>query len=235
MIRIAVLEDDNSDRNNILSVIERYKTEKGTDIEVTCFKDGLDLVYNWRSSFDIVFLDIEVPMVNGIEAARKIRMKDDEVILVFLTNLKQYALKGYEVNALDFLVKPISYIAFSTLMDRAGKIIRSRDHEAVVLKIGTDVYRVDIKDIYYVEVLQHRIVYHTSIGDIDFFGNLKEEEKKLPEDLFVRCNAGFLVNLSHVRKVEGDYVYLGKEKIKISRGKKTSFMNSLLMYMNRRY
>lgn len=89
------------------------------------YRNGLDILSKYMPIYDIIFIDIEVPYVNGLKGAEKIRELDSVVILVFITNLKQYALKGYEVDAMDFLVKPISYTAFSTMMSRIMKRINT--------------------------------------------------------------------------------------------------------------
>ena len=91
----------------------------------------MDFLEAYRPDFDLVFLDIELPLLNGIETARRLRELDSVVALVFITNMEQYAVNGYEVDALDFVVKPINYYRFSSMMRKALRIIARKEEKAL--------------------------------------------------------------------------------------------------------
>ena len=167
-----------------------------------------------------------------MEAAKRLRETDKYVPLIFITDLKQYALKGYEVEAMDFLVKPVSYSAFSTMMERVIRRLSSSPKPEVVVSTANGTYRVATDDIKYVEVSRHDVTYHTAQGEIKLWGSLTEEEKRLGED-FVRCNSYLLVNLRHVKKIVGNEVFVGNESLPISRNKKADFLQSVIGYMNK--
>ena len=150
---------------------------------------------------------------------------------MFITNLKQFALKGYKVFALDFLVKPVSYAAFSTMMDRVRTRITLRGDGDLYIRNAEGGYHVRIADIRYVEIVRHYLVYHTVNGDIRVWGSLTDAEKLLPAASFARCNSCFLVNLAYVDKVEGSDLYIGKDVLAVSRGKRNEFMKRMLAYM----
>ena len=233
-LNIAVAEDEADAVESLRAHVERYERESGTECRMDVFPDGLAFLEKYRPQYDAVFMDIEMPHMNGMEAAKRMRSFDPDVPLVFITNLKQYAIKGYEVQALDFLVKPIRYDAFASMMRRV-EAYRSRDtREEIVLQNSKGMYRVAVSDIYYLEVERHYIVYHTASGDIQLWGSLTEEEKRLPSKQFARCNSCYLVNMQYVDRVDGNDVHVGKDVLPMSRGKKPEFLQALLTYISGR-
>ena len=233
MLEIAIVEDRDDCVQNLENHIARLQKEKGMECHSTVFKNGLFFIENYKPIYDVVFMDIEMPLMNGMEAAGHLRKVDPYVPLVFITDLKQYALKGYEVEAMDFLVKPVSYISFSTMMERVCRRSTKKE-EQLTLSTAQGTFNVNINDIYYIEMLNHYVYYHTVTDEISFFGSLSDEEKRLPSDRFVRCNSGFIVNLAQVKKVQDNDVYVGDTHLPISRNKKVAFMQSLLKFMSER-
>lgn len=230
---IAIVEDEPKYREQLCSFVERFAKEQNLDIQTICFKDGIDLVDGYTAQYDLIFLDIEMPLLDGMTAAEKIRKLDEEVLLIFVTNLAQYAIRGYGVQALDYVLKPITYPAFFMKMQRACQIIGKRKQQFVLLNGENGTARVRESDIYYVEVTDHLLTYHTATGNYRIFGTMKETEKKL-SDTFVRINHGYLVNLLHVEGFSDDMVTVHDEKaavsLKISRSKKKEFVQKLTQY-----
>ena len=124
-LHVAVAEDEKTSRQKILDYLLNYQNAGTVRFEISEFEDGEKLVKNYQPVFDIIFLDIEMPRLDGMKAAEYIRQKDEHVILVFITNVARYAVKGYEVQALDYILKPVSYESFSAKLDRGGKKHRS--------------------------------------------------------------------------------------------------------------
>ena len=233
MLEIAIVEDRQEAVFNLENHIARLKMEKGIECHYTVFENGLFFIENYKPIYDVVFMDIEMPLMNGMEAATRLRQVDPYVPLVFITDLKQYALKGYEVEAMDFLVKPVNYISFATMMERVVRRSTKKE-EQLSLSTAEGTFSVNINDIYYIEMLNHYVIYHTVTGEVRFFGSLSDEEKRLPQDRFTRCNSGFIVNLAQVKKVQDGEVYVGDTSLPISRNKKAAFMQSLLNFMSTR-
>ena len=233
MLDIAIVEDRAEAVDVLKAHIARLKQEKGIECRYTVFANGLFFIENYKPVYDAVFMDIEMPLMNGMEAAGRLRKVDAYVPLVFITDLKQYALKGYEVEAMDFLVKPVSYASFSTMIERVCRRSTKKE-EQLTLSTAEGAFNVNINDIYYIEMSNHYVVYHTVSGEISFFGSLTEEEKRLPKDRFVRCNSGLLVNLAQVKKVQDGEVYVSNASLPMSRNKKAAFMESLLHFMSTR-
>src|SRR5699024_8015044 len=126
MIRIAIVEDEESYISILKEYVERYKEESGEQIEVTIYHDGDEIAAFYRAQFDIILMDIEMKFINGMTAAEEIRKVDTAVSIIFITNAPQYAIRGYEVGALDYILKPVSYFIFSQKFGRAVAKIKKR-------------------------------------------------------------------------------------------------------------
>ena len=131
MPRIAVVDDQPDMRQQLCSMIDQYSRENNCMLEVTAFSDGSQVITNYCKGFDIIFLDIEMPELGGMDAAERIRTVDPDVVLVFVTNMAQYAIRGYEVDALDFVLKPVNYYQFSTKLARALQRVQRRKRGTV--------------------------------------------------------------------------------------------------------
>lgn len=127
MLRIAVVEDDKTYAARLKEYLVRYGTERNQKISVALFPDGEDIVTDYSAEFDIILMDVEMTFMDGMTAAEKIREKDNEVVIIFITNMPQYAIQGYKVDALDYVLKPISYFAFSQRIDRALTRVKKKE------------------------------------------------------------------------------------------------------------
>ena len=126
MLRVAVAEDNPKDRERLLSFLKKYGEEKDVQIEVAEYTDGSELLDQYRPRYDVIFLDVEMPQMDGMKAAEKIRETDEEVILIFITNMAKYAIRGYEVQALDYVLKPVKYEAFTVKMDKVKRLAEKK-------------------------------------------------------------------------------------------------------------
>ena len=126
MIRVAIVEDDAEVQGVLQEYVRRYTRQYGTEFEVTLFADGVDILDDYRAVYDIIFLDVEMKHLDGMTTAERIRQMDAEVILIFITNMAQYAIRGYSVGALDYVLKPVSYYAFSQRLGRAVERVARR-------------------------------------------------------------------------------------------------------------
>lgn len=233
MLDIAIVEDRAEAVQTLENHIARLQREKGIECRHTVFGNGLCFIENYKPVYDAVLMDIDMPLMNGMEAAGRLRKVDPYVPLVFITDLKQYALKGYEVEAMDFLVKPVNYTSFATMMERVVRRSTKKE-EQLTLSTAEGTFNVNINDIYYIEMANHYVVYHIVSGEVRFFGSLSDEEKRLPQDRFVRCNSGYIVNLAQVKKVQDGAVFVADTSLPMSRNKKAAFMQSLLTFMSTR-
>ena len=226
MIRAAVVEDEEKERERIISYLRAFEKERGVSFSITEFSDGLELAEDYKGVFDILFLDIELPHLDGMKTAKRIRERDEEVLILFITNLAQYAIQGYEVGALDYMLKPVSYAAFAMKLGRAAKILQGRPVQSLVLNQDGNALRLPYGNIRYVEVADHQLIYHTTQGEYREFRTLKELEEILGEG-FSRINHCYLVNLRFVEGTKDEFCLLGQDQLKISRAKKKAFLQQL--------
>lgn len=232
MIRIAVVEDDKGYAEKLQKYLGKYEKESGKKLKIEYFQDGEDIALDYKCNFDIILMDIEMQFMNGMTAAEKIRELDDEVVIIFITNMPQYAMKGYTVNALDYVLKPLSYFAFSQKIDRALTRLERRKKKFLPISIKGGMKKLEVSGIYYVEVRDHDLIYHTSGGNFETKGAMKEVEANLVDDHFFRCNKCYLVNLEHVDGIRGNDLIVGNDVIQVSRARKKELLNQLNNYMN---
>ncbi len=231
--KVAVVDDDKQSANLIKSYLNRYSEKFEVIFDIFEYTDGDDLVNEYTEDFDIIFLDIEMKRMNGMETAQSIRKIDDNVIIIFITNMAQYAIKGYSVKAMSFLLKPVPYFSFSQELSDCIKQIESKKASYIVFSTDTGIHRINTKEIYYIEVMKHTLIIHTKQEDFSMRGTIKDMEDKLKEHHFVRCNNCFLVNLAMVTAIKNEYVYLAEYQLKLSRSRKKGFMDELNNYVGR--
>ena len=232
MIRVAIVEDNAEVQGVLQEYVRRYTRQYGTEFEVTVFADGVDILEDYRAVYDIIFLDVEMKHLDGMTTAERIRQMDAEAILIFITNMAQYAIRGYEVDALDYVLKPVNYYQFSTKLSRAVQRVQRRRGGQVVLQLaGGGIQLLDTADIYYLETRSRMLYYHTAKGEFAVRASLQSAEKQLAEYHFVRCNQCYLVNLAYVKGVESDFALVKDDRLEISRRQRTAFLTAVASYM----
>lgn len=230
-INVAIVEDDLTAYENIKDLLQRYSSETGLQISIQYFDGGRSFLKSLKPTYDIVFMDINMPDMDGLETARRMRVVDNSVFLIFVTDLAQFAIKGYEVDASDFIVKPVRYEHLRQKLNRLVAIISSKkDEPKVFLHSENSNVIVNTSDILYIEIINHRLYYHTKKGIYDVYGSLSDIEKTLPSS-FVRCNHCYLVNLAYVTAVKKYTVYIGEVTLMISHPKKKEFQLALTKFL----
>ncbi len=236
MIRVGIVEDDASSARLILEYLQRYERESGESFAVSVFADGAEIVARYRPDYDILLLDVQMPELDGFGAAERIRLVDRDVVIVFITNMAQYAIRGYEVEALSYLLKPVPYFAFSQQMKRSIEHVRSRRPDYLTLSVNGQIVRLDTAQVVFVESIKHRIVVHATDRTYAFAGTLKNVESELAGRDFFRSNNCYLVNLRHVQAVrQSTCVLLGGHELVVSRPRKKAFLAALTDYLGGRH
>ena len=231
MTRIAIVEDEAAVQEQLTSYVQRYTRQYGTPFEVTVFGSGVEILEDYRPVYDIIFLDVEMPHLDGMETARRIRALDNDVLLIFITNMAQYAIKGYAVGALDYVLKPVPYFAFSQQLQKAVNQLARRVRHYLAVPVDGGLRRLDAATVYYIESEGHRIHFYTEDGEFSSPGALKALEEKLASQPFARCNSGYLVNLAQVSGVQQNTVLVGPYELQISRPKRKAFLAALTDYI----
>ena len=228
MFKIAIVEDQEETRESLNRFVRQYAQEQGLQVEISLITDGAEIAEHYTPGFDIIFMDVEMPRLDGFGAAEAIRAVDADVVLVFVTNMAQYAIRGYEVDALDYVLKPVNYYQFCTKLSRAIQRVQRRRGGQVVLQLagggiqlldlaGGGIQLLDTADIYYLETRSRMLYYHTSKGEFAARASLQSAEKQLAEYHFVRCNQCYLVNLAYVKGIENDFALVRNDRLEISR------------------
>lgn len=233
MLRTAIVEDEDGAAQDLEDCLNRYCQSRKVTCSIERFGDGKSFLEQYGPRYDLIFMDIRMPKVDGMETAQRLRELDQVTALVFVTSMVQYAVKGYEVEALDFIVKPVRYPTFEMKMRRILQAVDLKKGREVLLNVGGTVRVLTSSSIYYVEVMDHDITYHTSQGDVTVRGKLSAVEQQLPKEVFFRCSTSYLINLQHVRQLTGETVLVGDRELRVSRGKKKELMTALAAYLGR--
>lgn len=231
MIHIAIVEDNPEVREQLIGYVHRYERQYGKMFELTAFADGDEIVSDYRAVYDIILLDIQMRRMDGMAAAEAIRKVDRDVILIFITNMAQFAIRGYAVDALDYVLKPVPYFAFSRQLQKAVERLRRRQKTFLTVPVEGGLRRVDVATLYYLESEGHYVRLYTEDGELLTAGSLKAYGEKLANKPFVRCNSGYLVNLAQVLGVQQNTVQVGPYTLQISRPKKKAFLEALTDYI----
>ena len=224
---IAVVEDSAQDRAVLDSYLEKYQQEKNCHFQITHFSDGDEIA----GGYDLILMDIEMTFLDGMSAAEEIRRADPEVLIIFITNSPQYAIKGYAVQALDYILKPLSYYAFCQRMNHVRELLGRRQKHFLTVPCAGGVQKLDVSDIYYVEICDHDLLFHTKQGEVHSTGSMRDVEQKLPPENFFRSSKAYLVNLEHVDGIQDEDAIVNGERVQISRAKRKAFLAALNHYM----
>ena len=214
MIKIAIVEDEAMYAKQLQDFLRQYETENGEAFDITIYSDGDQIVHKYKSQFDIILMDVEMKFMDGMSAAEEIRKIDTEVVIIFITNMAQYAIRGYAVDALN----------------RAISRMKKRETKMIMVNIKGGTVRINIANIYYIESQGHTLILHTILGDYETTGTMKEMEEKMQGMNFCRGNKGYLINLQHVDGIQDGCALIKGEQLVLSRARKKEFMEALTNY-----
>ncbi len=231
MIKVAVVDDEKKECDKMLNYFEQFQMEISEEIQTVCYTSGEKLLSIYDYSFDVICLDIELGGKDGICIAKEIREKDKNVTIIFITNIAQMAIKGYEVQALDFVLKPLTYFSFAMKMHNVYNIVKNKKEKNLVISTIDGIYKISTNDLMYAEIRGHSLFFHTINGVVTQKASLSDLERKLEGLSFQRCNNCYLINLKYVSQVKKDDVLVGSQWLKISRPRKKLFLQALANYM----
>lgn len=227
-IRIAIVEDEEKYRKTFTEFIHQYAKENGLEIQIVMFTDGDEITERYAGNYDIILMDIMMRFMDGMTAAEKIRAIDEKVIIIFITNMINYAIRGYQVGAFDYILKPVTYFALQKSLQRALKqLIGDQTMPFITVNTVDGMNKIKLQDILFVESDAHYLNFHTERGLIRTYMRMKDAESELGQEQFFRINKGIMVNLRHVDGLEGNNCRIGEELLPISRGKKKEFLSAI--------
>lgn len=230
MIKIAICDDDLITLNHTKEVLENYNKK---DLQIYLYRSGEELLKK-EEKFDIIFLDIDMMGINGIETAKKIRVYDKKVKIIYVTNYTDYTSSAFSVHAFGYLLKPIKKEKLYEQLDEALSYMKEEEEECLVEFITEDgLLRIDVKKIYYFEYMTRKILIKTSDGTYTMKHKISEISEKMKAFGFEMPHKSFVVNLYNVKSIKGYDIYMMDESIiPLSQKKSSEFRNALNIYLS---
>jgi DNA-binding LytR/AlgR family response regulator len=233
MYKVAICEDEEVFSKEHERICREILEKHGIEYDISVFPNGkafFSVFPKHENQFDLILLDIVMDGLNGIEIARKIREADKNVVIIFITSNKDYALQGYEVNALNYLMKPIDKSVLEKMIIQAYN--EKFSDRVIVIKMGEQHFRIPINDIVYLETSGRRVTVTTFDKTIYYSGKLTDLLLELPKDRFVRCHQAFAVNVNNIRELNRkDAVAITGRIIPVSRTFMNDTKNAFLRYL----
>lgn len=233
MYRALIVEDDAEAARTLRAHLVRLGAEKGESFSIEVVTSAVELLEG-KHPADIYFLDIGLPGINGMEAAQLIREEDQITPIIFVTDLAQYAVQGYAVDALDFMLKPVSYEDFALRMNRALAVLSRNTSDAMSIPCAGGTRIVRITDIVFIEILHHDLYWHVSGEDepLRMRGSISAAAKELGPEQFCQISASHLINMSHVARIQASSVLMDDgSELFFTRTKKREAMVALTRYI----
>ncbi len=236
MITIIIVEDDDSEREYLKELTLNFFQKNGEECRILLFSDGADCLANYPERPDLILMDIDMPGINGLDAARKIRAFDQDVLIVFVTNLVQCAVEGYAVEAIDFIVKPVTESGFELSAFRVLRRIRKRRGANIEIRSRKSTISVNTAHILYAETMGRAILLHMDDGtDLTASEPIRGLEQRLSPFGFFRCHTSFIVNLSAVDTIGKTDALVRGVLVPVSKYRRNDFLKAVACFMGGAY
>ncbi|CEO32643.1 LytR/AlgR family response regulator transcription factor [Paraclostridium sordellii] len=224
MLKIAICDDEKSQINLLKNILSIHLDLKGLDYRIYEFDCGESLIDSiTKESYDIIFSDIEMKAINGIDTAKNIRLHNKKSVIIFVTSYPDFVFQGYEVKAFNYILKPYTSEKIGKVLDSALEELNEIQDKFYVVESKSKTVKINLSNTYYFTSDKRKVNAVTFTETIDFYDKLDNLEKNLPS-FFVRIHQRYLVNINHVSSVESSSLVINKEVLPISRGRYNSFM-----------
>lgn len=233
-MNICIVDDENKNIESLEGMLKRFSKENNIIFNIFSFNDSEQFILEYKPIYDIIFLDIVMPKYDGLEVAKKIRELDKKVILIFITNMSKYAIKGYEYGATSYLLKPVNYEDLKESLNKTFNLMEKLNvSTAIYLQTKTGFIRILLSEFMYADVMGHTVTVHTTEGDYVVKESLSTLAKKLKDEYFIQCNVCYLLNPKYITLTTKDAFYIGQTKFPISRLRKKDSINTLMNFFNK--
>lgn len=234
MLKIALCDDTPEELECLVKYIEVYKAASNSEIIYECFSSGTELLANISSGsfYNLIFLDVVMPAINGIDVAKEIYEKNKVTQFVFLTISPEFAVDSYSVSALDYILKPINEKNFKRAMNKFTDRYKQKE-EAIIIHEKSSIIRIMLYTLCYVEVLDHYLLYHLSNSNIiRCRQSLAEIEDILKRNSsFVKTHRSYIVNMDYIQKIEPSYIIMANgDRVSVSRANSKLVSDLFLKY-----
>ena len=225
MIVVGICDGEQTVRSLLASYVDRYRAETETEIQLLAYSTGEKLLKNYLLDMDLIFLEIPLRKMNGLKIAEHIKQYDKQVRIVFLTTMLSWVLEAYEVGASNYILKPLGYEKFRREMDKALEGKQAGTHNYLLEQSRQGVYKIYFHDVRYVETSGKNTLIHTEKDDVPSNRQMKQFEQIFADTSFVRCHAGYIVNLRYFQKMEASTLILTDgTKIPVSRNRRAEVL-----------
>lgn len=231
MIHIAVCDDEKLMSDEIRKMTSSFFRSKNIEIHTIQFSCGEELL-NYEKQIDILFLDIQMRGTDGMETARKLRERRFRGYLIFITVLREMVFQSFEVQAYDYLLKPINTAAFEKTMERLLGSMLNAEKASLLIQKGYESRIISQEDIVYCEIIDRKIYLNLASSEVvDYYDRIENLEGRLNTGFF-RCHRSYLINLKYLRGYKNGTAYMaGGKEIPVSRLRSREFSNVILQYM----
>ena len=231
MIHLAICDDERLLVDSLTEQFRRYALETGKEVRITTYYDGLELIEKYDPTIDLIFLDIQMKLVDGLRAAKRVRELDEKVGIIFLTTLTHYGLEGYKYQALDYVIKPLKYARLKSELDSFLSRRYREENPFIIVSNDSGNYRILLNSLRYVETFNRNLLFHSEQENIICYKTMKEITQRLTPHGFIRCHSSYLVNPFFVKGVKKlEITLITGETLPISQPKRKEFMERLTEY-----
>lgn len=231
MISVAICDDEKYMSDQIRTLVSAFSRRKNIEISIRQFSCGEDLL-RYDKQIDILFLDIQMKGIDGMETARKLRGQNFRGFLIFITVLKELVFQSFEVQAYDYLVKPVDEKQFEKTMERVFSSMRNTGEENLLIQKGYESRIISLEEIVFCEIIDRKIYLHlVSAEVVDYYERIENLESRLG-DSFFRCHRSYLIHLKYLKSYKNGTAYMeGGHRIPVSRLRGREFSAVILQYM----
>ncbi len=231
-MRICLVDDDSTQLEYLKVLIEEWANKNNINTEISIYHSAEEMLFENEKSylFDMILLDIQMGKINGIELAKQIREVDKNVIIAFISGMADYVFEGYNVQAIQYLLKPINQDKLIELLNIA-KSMTLKKHKHLIITNSNDKKKINYDQIYYIESMGHNVIIHTEFEEINWKNNLKDISEDLLKNGFTITHRSYIVNLKHIEEVCKERCILSNNKeVPISRNSYKSVNDDFITY-----
>lgn len=232
MLLLAVCDDMPIECAGIAKQIENILKQSNIDFLIKKFFSGQELLQS-KESFDVIFLDIKMPKISGMELAKELREQEKQSLIIFITSASEYVFEAFDVEAFQYLLKPVQNDKLKIVLEKALKRTEiDANSDFLIISVNRQIKKVFLKDILYIESVGRIAKIHCSTGTLETYEQIGVLEDKLSKKSFFRCHKCFLVNLDYVDAFNKTEVNLENgEKIMLAKRRYDDFQRAILAYM----
>lgn len=226
----AIVDDDLKILDQLEKYIKIFAASIKESIQTKKFKSGDEFLTENSKQYDAAFLDINMPGKSGMEIARMLRKKNNTISIIFVTELANYAIEGYKVEALDYILKPIQYFQIELVLRKLLRNIQNQENRTIVIQYKGMTVVLKTAELCYIEVLDHYVTYVTINKSFRLKETLTQAEEKIKGLSFIRCNRYCVVNVKYITEISADSIVAAGKSFSVSRAKRKEIMKKVMEF-----